>query len=408
MKVLLINCVYRKGSTGKIVYDIYSGLLRDGQECTVCYGRGQKTTEPSVYKCCTELYAKWHNLLSRFTGMMYGGATCSTARLCKIICKENPDVVHIHCINGYFVNIYKLITFLKNNHIKTVLTNHAEFFYTANCSHALDCEKWKTGCGNCPRLKRETKSIFLDRTAYSWNKMKNAFCGFDDIVVTSVSPWLQERAQASPILSDKKHVCVYNGVDTSVFRFCSGDAVRRNLELENRKIIFHATASFSSDVHHIKGGCYVIEMAKRFWETDKDVAIVVAGPYSLTEEAPPNMYFLGNLSDQKELAQWYATANVTLLTSKKETFSMIVAESLCCGTPVVGFEAGAPEMIALKEYSSFVPQGNVDMLFATLETYLNTSSPDRESVSKCAHLEYGREKMVSHYMSIYQDLVMNL
>ena len=87
---------------------------------------------------------------------------------------------------------------------------------------------------------------------------------------------------------------------------------------------------------------------------------------------------------------------------------MIVAESLCCGTPVVGFEAGAPEMIALKEYSSFVPHGNVDMLFATLETCLNTSSPDGESVSKRAHLEYGREKMVSHYMSIYQDLVMDV
>lgn len=119
----------------------------------------------------------------------------STNRLISVIKKEKPDIVHLQCINGYFVNIYRLINWLKKNNIKTVVTLHAEFMYTANCGHAFECEKWKTGCGKCPRLKRETKSLFIDGTAYSWRKMKKAFDGFknENLVITSVSLWLMER-----------------------------------------------------------------------------------------------------------------------------------------------------------------------------------------------------------------------
>jgi hypothetical protein len=149
---------------------------------------------------------------------MYGGCFFSTNKLISIIKKEKPDVVHLHCINGYFVNIYRLVSWLNKSKIKTVLTLHAEFMHTANCGHALECDKWKTGCGKCPRLKKETKSLLIDSTHRSWVKMKKAFDGFENLVVTSVSPWLMERAKQSPILADKNHTVVYNGLDTNVFK----------------------------------------------------------------------------------------------------------------------------------------------------------------------------------------------
>ncbi len=405
MKVLLINCVYQNGSTGKIVYDIYQGLLREGQECAVYYGRGESFRSPGVQKCCPEIVAKCNNLISRFTGMMYGGCLFSTRRLCRMILREKPDVVHLHCINGYFVNIYRLISFLKEHRIKTVLTNHAEFYYTANCGHALDCEKWRSGCGNCPRLNKETKSLFLDGTARSWQKMQESFHGFRDLVVTSVSPWLQERAMSSPILGEMKHLTVRNGVDTSVFHHCPDADFLRENALEGKKILFHATAHFSPHKEHLKGGFYILELAKRFWEVDKNVVFVIAGSYDPPANLPPNVRFLGKLKDQKILAKWYSLGDLTLLTSKKETFSMIVAESLCCGTPVVGFEAGAPEMIAIKEYSQFVPNGALEKLFETVEEFLNSRSFDKSTISACAQAEYGREEMVAQYIQVYKDLV---
>lgn len=105
MKVLQVNCVYRTGSTGKITYDLHKNLLDVGIESVVCYGRGSRVKEPGVYKICPEWYSKLNNAWSRVTGIMYGGCFFSTNRLIQIIRKEQPDIVHLQCINGYFVDI---------------------------------------------------------------------------------------------------------------------------------------------------------------------------------------------------------------------------------------------------------------------------------------------------------------
>ena len=50
MKILQINCVYNTGSTGKIVFDIHTKLLKDGDVSVVCYGNGPKLQEKGIYK----------------------------------------------------------------------------------------------------------------------------------------------------------------------------------------------------------------------------------------------------------------------------------------------------------------------------------------------------------------------
>ena len=85
MKVLQVNCVYNTGSTGKIVYDVHCELLNSGFESVVCYGRGAKTNDKNVYKTCGEIYSKLNNLLTRFTGIMYGGCFFSTNKLQSVI-----------------------------------------------------------------------------------------------------------------------------------------------------------------------------------------------------------------------------------------------------------------------------------------------------------------------------------
>ena len=107
MKILSVNNVYNFGSTGKIVNDLHLKLIDEGFESVVYYGRRKISKTPHTHKICSELYAKINNLASRFTGIMYGGCFFSTAYLISKIKKEKPDIVHIHCINGYFVNIYK-------------------------------------------------------------------------------------------------------------------------------------------------------------------------------------------------------------------------------------------------------------------------------------------------------------
>lgn len=402
MKVLQVNCVYNNGSTGKIVFDIHVELKKQDIESVVCYGRGTTVVEPNVYKTCSELYSKFNNLIARFTGLMYGGCHFSTNRLISIIKKEKPDIVHLHCINGCFVNVYRLVTWLKEHNIKTVLTLHAEFMYTGNCGHAMDCDKWKSGCGNCSRLRKETKSLLFDRTHTSWKKMKNAFDGFDNLIVASVSPWQMERAKQSSIFTDKHHCVVFNGVDTNIFHSYDTSELKKKHNITNEKIIFHATAGFSIDPNHIKGGYYVFELAKRLIK--ENVKIFVAGTYDTSIVPAENVVFLGRIDNQKMLAQYYSMADLTLLTSKKETFSMPVAESLCCGIPVVGFKAGGPESIAIPEYSKFVEYGDLEAITSAVHEQLNTEINKLIVPYEAANI-YSREIMSCMFIQKYKELI---
>lgn len=401
MKVLQVNVVYGKGSTGKITQVLHRNLLARGFESVVCYGRGEKTDDPCVIKTCGETYSKMNNLFSRITGIMYGGCWLSTGKLIREIKKQAPDIVHLQCINGYFVNIYRLINWLKNHKIKTVVTLHADFMFTGGCGLAIDCDQWHStqGCGiaACPRWRTETKSWFFDRTNTMWRRMKAAFTGFDDeILVTSVSSWLMERAKHSPVFGDKEHRVVMNGLDENVFYPRNSDRLRERFALGEKKIIFHATASFTDSPLDLKGGYHLIEIAKRMPEW----AFVVAGPSVVEQELPSNVYLLGRIEDQEELAQHYSEADLTILLSSRETFSMVTAESLCCGTPVVGFRAGGPESIAVAEYSAFVEYGNYEQLILAMKEKMSTAIDSEKCIER-----YAQRKMTDRYIEVYRDLI---
>lgn len=406
MKILQVNCVYKKGSTGKIASDIHTELQKKNIDSVVCYGRGEKVREEHVYKVCGELYSKVNHLISNLTGIIYGGCCFSTRKLISVIKKEKPDVVHLQCINGYFVNIYELVEWLKDNHVKTVVTLHAEFMYTGGCGHSIDCSQWSDyeGCGHieCPRWHTDIGSWFLDRTATMWKKMKKAFEGFNDnLIVTSVSPWLMERAAHSPILEGKDHRVVLNGVDSEVFHVYETENLRKKHYLTDEKVIFHATAGFNLNPDDIKGGYYVNEVAKMF--AGANIRFIVAGSCPRDIKVSDNIILLGKITDQKLLAQYYSMADLTLLTSRRETFSMVTAESLCCGTPVVGFKAGGPEQIGIREYSSFVEYADMGRLKTAVLGMLYRRH-DKYGIGKKAATRYGKGVMCGNYIKIYREL----
>lgn len=404
MKILQINNVYGSGSTGKLTQVLHKKLQEDGLDSVVLYGRGQTAHEENVYRICSNAYGKANSIASRITGIRYGGCRQSTNRIIRLIRKEKPDIVHLQCINGNFVNIYKLITWLKESEIPTVLTLHAEFMYTANCGYAVDCERWKSGCGHCPRLYEATKSRFLDHTHQSFLKMAHAFSGFDEkLKIVSVSPWLMERARCSPVFAGKDHAVILNGVDTAVFRCRETEELEKKHHVKGKKVVFHATAMFRDTRDDLKGGWYILQLAERM--KNMPVLFIVAGKFEITGEIPDNVIMLGEIRDQALLAQYYSLADLTVLTSKRETYSMVCAESLCCGTPVVGFCAGAPEMITLPEYSSFVPNGDLDALEAQVRQWImkKNESTSRQ-IEKAAQAAYDKEIMIRQYEQLYRRI----
>lgn len=401
MKILQVNCVYKRGSTGKIVCDIHSELQKRGIESVVCYGRGRKIHDAYIFKTCSETIAKINSLWARISGVMYGSLINPNKKLKLIIEKEKPDIVHLHCINGFSFNVYELISYLKQYKINTVLTLHAEFMYTANCAYAFDCEKWKIGCGKCPSLKQSVNTWFIDNTALSWKKMQQAFQCFDEhLIVSSVSPWLMNRAMSSPILSGKQHICILNGLNTNIFSYKENNDIYMRMGLPiDKKIVFHVTPYFSDDINNIKGGYYVLKLA----ELMPEIIFVVAGPVIGKFNCPSNLITLGQIGEQERLARLYSAADITILTSRKETFSMVVAESLCCGTPVVGFKAGAPEDICIQDFSMFVEYGNVELLSKAVNEALLMRF-DKQKISFDGIKKYSKSVMVDNYILIYKKL----
>ena len=392
MKIVQINCVYGKGSTGTLTRDLHLMLMARNCQSKVFYGRGDLSTDDGVCRVGGELLGKCNAFRSRMTGIPYGGCELNTARLIAEIHADIPDVVHLHCINGHFVNIYRLITYLKQQNIPTVLTLHAEFMYTANCSHAYDCEKWKTGCESCDDFQRADHSYFFDRTAWSWKRMAEAFDGFQRLSVIPVSPWQEQRAKCSPFFRSARIRTIINGLDLSVFHPMgnkTGDSGFRR--------IIYVTPNFDQTPGHIKGGEFIAPLAHML---GRQAQILVVGPGEC-RNLPDNVKVLGPIWDRKELARLYSEADITLLTSRRETFSMIVAESLCCGTPVVGFRAGGPESIALPQFSKFCEPGDMDSLAKTI---LSFPALDARTVGDAAARVYGKERMIEEYMDEYMKV----
>lgn len=396
MRIVQVNCFFGEGSTGKIVSALYDYTRAQNDEAYVIYGMGSKQKDKHLIRTTPWIIRKAQSFRSRITGYPYGGCIWGTSTALRALKKIKPDIVHLQCANGYMVNIYRILEYLKKEHIPTVITNHAEFMYTGGCVHAVDCCKWLTGCHDCDKINKEhPKSYFFDKTEQEWKLLKKAYDGFERLTVCCVSDWVRERASQSPFFYNHSVITVLNGLDTNTFHYCDASDLRKQLGLNDKKIVIHSTPNFYSV---IKGGQHVLEMAKRF----PDVEFVIVGSEA-NDTVPKNCHFMGRISDQNLLAKYYSMADLCLLTSVRETFSMVCAESLCCGTPVVGFKAGGPETIAIPEYSVFVEQGNDDCLANAIQEMLIISN-NKKQLSEIAVGTYGQETMCRNYYEVYKSI----
>lgn len=402
MKILTLNCFVNDGSISKIMKDIEK-ITNDECEYYHCYQIGPKR-DKNYYQITPWNVARAYFVLSRLTGLKYGIGKIPTFFLIKYIKKVNPDIVHIHCPNFYTVDLYMLFNYLKKEEFSVLITNHAEFFYTGNCAHAQGCKGYLTGCYNCDRVFDKKYKYIFNRTHYEWAKMKKAFSNAPHFQMTVVSPWQLERIHTSPLVSKLRIRIVENGVNTDIFKKknINFEKYKKYIE-ENKKIILNVTSNFSDDKDDLKGGYYLLKIASEL----PDCLFLIAGPtnLSVSSELSENIILLGNIREQDVLADYYNLADLTLLTSKRETFGMACAESMLCGTPVVGFKSGGTESIALREYSSFVEFAESEKLVCLINKWKNSKQTVSDKLAKEALKKYSLEIMANSYLTIYKEML---
>lgn len=398
MKILLIDVNCKNSSTGKIIYDLYREINRKkGYEAAICYGRGPLIKGNNIYKFSSDFETNIHAILTRITGLTGYFSPFATRRLIKFIKEYNPDIIHIHELHAYFVNIIPLIKFIKKKNIKTIWTFHCEFMYTGKCGYAYDCKKWKDECKNCPQIYEYPRSMYFDFTKKMFNDKKNVMKDFQKLIITTPSEWLTARVKES-FLKDKEVVTIHNGIDTNIFTSINLDSIKNKYKKENEKIVLSVAPDILSER---KGGRWVLELAKQY--KDRNVKFILVGIKNLSEEFDENIVPVGIISDQNELAKYYNISDLFLICSKRENFPTTCLEASCCGIPIVGFDEGGTKETGLKGASSFVKYGDMEKLKKEVDNFLFNKKFDIKKISKEGIKKYSKKSMLNNYIQIYKD-----
>lgn len=398
MKVLLIDVNCKNSSTGNIVYNLYRYVNSSEHEAAVCYGRGKKINEKNIFKFGIDAETYLHALLTRITGFTGCFSFFSTRRLINFIKKFQPDVVHIHELHAYFVNIKPLIIFLKKNQIKTVMTLHCEFAYTGKCGHAVECEQWKTECKKCPHLKEYVSTMWFDHTKYMFKQKKEIFSDFENLSLITPSNWLAERVKES-FLKDFPLNIVHNGINTTVFYPKNTEILRKELKIDDEEKIVLALAPHLMTKE--KGGIFVKEIASKL--EDEKIRFIMIGIDGLERVYEKNMIMSGPIYDKNLLADYYSLADLFLICSERENFPTTCIEAQCCGTPVYGFDTGGTmETCISSNVGRFVEYHDCNALAKLITEAPYKTYQEVKTISTEAVAEYSVDVFCKKNMEIYR------
>ena len=396
MKIVQINTVYEYGSTGRNCKELQSYLIAQGHECkTICAtGIPQKNVYPIVNKLERKITA----VLSRVVGVYGHFATLSTYRIIKLLKKIKPDVVCLNNLHSHFVSVPKLLSYIGNKNIPTVLVLHDCWFYTGYCTHyiQIECEKWKKNCYRCEMLRRERGSLFFDRTKEMFLEKQRCFSGIGKLAVVGVSNWITNEARQSSIFPCcTLFKTIYNWVDLSLF-------CKKNLEKDGLfRIAVESTKWFDSKNKDICN--YLLN------NLPNDCRIVIIG--SVNKE---NLHALdskeiatGYLNDPNKLAEVLNESDCYLHMSYEDSFGKINAEAMACGTPVIVYNNTAlPEFVDNERCGYVVsPKNPNEILQAILRVRGNGKSYYSSDCIAAVQDKYSYHKICDRYLNLFEEMI---
>ena len=389
MKVLFINTVYGKGSTGRIVKEIGQAVEAAGGSYMVAYGRGDDVDTAHGYRIGGTISVYTHALLSRMTDKAGFYSKNATKKLVKFIRSYAPDVIHLHNLHGYYINIEILFDYLKKEYKgKVVWTLHDCWAFTGHCVYYTyaGCDKWKTGCHNCPEKKSYPTSMVADNSFKNYKNKKCIFTGVPNMTVTTVSQWLKEQAEQS-FLGEYPVVRVYNGVDYEIFRPLPSN-IREKLGVGENKMIL----SVSDGWDKRKGLDRLLLLAEK---APEDWRFVIVGlEAKQIPGLPENCIGMERTWNQEELVQIYTAADVFYNPSVEETFGLVTAEAIACGTPAVVMNSTAcPE--ALGGYGMITVNLTAEASLTALEQAVQLPPQ--------LHQPFPVEAMTQGYLELYES-----
>ena len=327
MKVLMINSVCGIKSTGRIATDLADMLTEKGHTVKIAYGREEVPEKYKEYavRIGNEWDVRLHGLEARLFDNAGFGSKKATLKFLEWVREFAPDIIHLHNLHGYYINVELLFKFLKEYKRPVIWTLHDCWAFTGHCSYfdLCQCYKWK---------KEYPASILFDNSRNNYRNKKAAFQEVDNMVIVTPSNWLADLVKES-FLREYETRVINNGIDLTLFKPTEGE-FREKYKLGNKIIVLGVASVWEVR----KGLVDFIELRKLL---DRRYEIVLVG---VSEEdkniLPYGMLGITRTDSVRELAEIYTAADIFLNLTYEDNYPTVNLEAQACGTPVITYRTG--------------------------------------------------------------------
>lgn len=399
-RIVQINSAINCGSTGKIAEQIGKLAMKQGWECFVAHShRYSRDTELTDISTSRNIDEKIHYLATLLTDRHGTFSRTSTKQLVKKLEEIKPDLVHLHNIHGHYVNYPILFDYLKRTGVPVVWTLHDCWSFTGHCVYfdAIGCEKWRSGCYQCPLKKGYPTSLF-DGSKGNYERKKKVFDSLENLTLIPVSEWLSGLLGES-YMSKYPRKVIHNGIDLSVFTSHEEipESLRERQISPNVKIVLGVADGFDKR----KGLYDFVELAKRLGPSYQIVLVGVTDGYEA-----PGIITLGRTKSQAELVAFYSIASVFVNPTYEDNFPTTNLEALACGSPVITYRTGgSPESIDEKT-GEVIEKGDVAALAnAIINVCSKGKSYYADACREKAVNNYDKDERFMDYIRLYESLL---
>jgi glycosyltransferase involved in cell wall biosynthesis len=268
-----------------------------------------------------------------------------------------PDIVHAHNLHGGYFDLRVLPQL--SHRVPVMLTLHDAWLLSGHCAHSFGCERWRTGCGQCPALGT-APAIRRDATAFNWRRKRDIFARSRFYVATPCR-WLLDRVGQSilaPAVIEGR--VIPNGVDIQVFRPGDRLAARQALGIPaNVPVLLFAANGIQlntfKDYATLRGAMVALGES-----STNDILFLALGETGPDERIGKVLIrFVAPVAEPGLVAGYYQAADLYLHAARADTFPNTILEALACGTPVIATAIGGiPEQVADGETGLLVPPGD--------------------------------------------------
>ena len=404
MKIVEINMV-AEGSTGTIMREIAKTARKKGHQALTFSCPSFSLSHPEKFTPYeghryfgTRLGHALHYILGRLTGKNGRFSTPSTRGLIRQIKKFDPDVIHLHNLHNFCINLPLFFRFLKKTGIPVVWTLHDCWTFTGHCPYfdMIGCEKWKEGCHHCSQIALYPESN-VDRSEKEYQDKKKWFTTLENLTLVTPSQWIKDVASLS-FLKNCPAVLIPNGIDLDLFSPTESN-FREKHNLENKFIVLGVSLGWSTR----KGEDVFLELANRLGE---DYQIVLVGTEVSEFPIPENIISIPKANGAKELAEIYTAADVFANPTREEMFGLVNAESLACGTPIVTFRTGGSANIPNEKSGVVVEKDDVDKMEEEIRRICTTRPFSKEDCIERAKF-FDKNMRFEEYVTLYEDILKN-